>query len=110
MSRDELYLRHILDAIEIIRSYAEAGEASFHSNQMRQDAIVRRLEIIGEATKQLTSESRQKEPDIPWRRIAGLRDRLIHGYAGVDFHAVWSVVAIDLAPLEEAVRRLLLEE
>lgn len=110
MSRDELYLRHILDAVEIIRTYAEAGEAAFHSDQMRQDAIVPRLEIIGEATKQLTRESRQEQPQIPWRRIAGMRDRLIHGYAGVDLHAVWSVVATDLAPLEQAVRSLLREE
>jgi uncharacterized protein with HEPN domain len=99
VSRDELYLRHVLEAIKIIQGYAEAGEQAYLDDRMRQDAIVRRLEVIGEAVKQLSEGSRAAEPDIPWRRIAGMRDRLIHGYAGVDLEIVWRVVEDELPPL-----------
>ena len=88
MSDDEAYLRHILEAIEIIRQYADAGEEAFRKDRMRQDAIIRRLGVIGDATKHLSGPTRAAEPEIPWRRIAGMRDRLIHGYASVDLDAV----------------------
>ena len=83
------------------------GYDTYLDDRMRQDAIVRRLEVIGEAVKQLSESSRTAEPDIPWRRIAGMRDRLIHGYAGVDLEIVWRVVEDELPPLERAVRRML---
>ncbi len=107
MIRDEVYLRHILDAIEVVRGYADVGEAEFMRDGMRQDAIVRQLAVIGEAVRLLSAESREAEPDIPWREIAGMRDRLIHGYASVDLHTVWRTVERDIPPLREAVRRLL---
>jgi uncharacterized protein with HEPN domain len=107
VSRDELYLRHILEAIDAIRSYSEGGVEAFRSDPMRQDAIIRRLEVIGEATKEISAESRGAEPNIPWRRIAGMRDRLIHGYASVDLEIVWKVVEDELPDLEQAIRGLL---
>ena len=74
---------------------------------MRQDAVVRRLEVIGEATKLLSDEVRQSASEIPWRRVAGLRDRLIHAYDSVDLDIVWEVTVRDLPALKQAVCRLL---
>ncbi len=66
-----------------------------------QDAIIRNLEIIGEATKRLSKPLKEQYPDIPWRSIAGLRDVLIHDYMGVDLESVWNVIENDLPPLKE---------
>ena len=74
---------------------------------MAQDAVVRNLEIIGEAVKGLASETRGGAPAIPWRRISGMRDQLIHHYFGVDLEVVWRVVEIELEPLLDAVERLI---
>lgn len=70
---------------------------------MRQDAIIRKLEIIGEAVKQLSAETRARRPKIPWKQIAGMRDRLTHAYFGVDLGLVWRVIERDLPELETAV-------
>lgn len=110
MSRDELYLRHLLDAIGVIRGYVEVGEEDFRQDVMRQDAVLRRLAVIGEAVKLLSPETLAAEPQTPWRRIAGMRDRLIHGYASVDVDIVWRVAHGELPQLETAVRRLLAGE
>lgn len=107
MIGDEAYLRHILDAIEVVRGYAATGDDDFMRDGMRQDAIVRQLAVIGEAVKLLSAESRDAEPGIPWRDIAGMRDRLIHGYASLDLNIVWQTVVQDIPPLREAVLRLL---
>ena len=74
---------------------------------MRQDAIVRKLEIIGEAVKQLSAETRARRPEIPWKQIAGMRDRLTHACFGVDLNLVWRVVERDLPALDAAVAVLL---
>ena len=78
MKRDALYLRHILEAIQKIQTYTAAGHEAFMKGSHWQDATMRQLEIIGEATKQLSRELRAQYPDVPWRRMAGLRDVLIH--------------------------------
>lgn len=77
---------------------------------MIQDAVIRNLEIIGEATKKISLESRDAQPGIPWNSIAGMRDVLIHRYFGVDLDAVWQVVAQHLPELSEAVEQLLSSE
>lgn len=74
MTGDALYLRHILDAITKIESYSSVGRDAFLAESHWQDATIRQLEIIGEATKRLTPGPRTRYGDIPWRRIAGLRD------------------------------------
>jgi uncharacterized protein with HEPN domain len=78
MKSDQPYLRHIQDAIEKIESYAFVGRDIFMTASHWQDAIIRQLEIIGEATKRLSSDLRSRHKEVPWRRIAGLRDVLIH--------------------------------
>ena len=78
--------------------------------RMRQDAVIRKLEIIGEAVKQLSDETKQRRPEIPWKQIAGLRDRLTHAYFGVDLGLVWVVVERDLGALATAVTALSSDE
>lgn len=109
MSHDELYLEHISLAIGQIEEYVGTGRAVFMGDAMRQDAVIRQLEIIGEATKKLSPETTARKPQIPWRQVAGLRDRLIHAYATVDLDRVWEVVEGDVPELKRAVRELLVE-
>lgn len=107
MSRDALYLRHILDAIAKIERYIEVGYDEFMAASHWQDAVIRQLEIVGEAVKRLPPELTERRPEIPWRRISGLRDVLIHDYMGVDLEAVWQVTQSDLPQLRLAVEELL---
>lgn len=107
MSRDTLYLRHVLDAIERVERYVAVGHAEFMAASHWQDAVIRQLEIIGEAVKRISPEILDRRPDIPWRRIAGMRDVLIHDYMGVDLEAVWRVTQDDLSALRQAIEELL---
>lgn len=111
MSRrdDALRLRHMLDAarkaVELTRGRARAD---LDQDEVLALALVRLLEVIGEAARQVSRELRTACPDIPWKEIVGTRDRLIHGYFDVDMDIVWAIVSQDLPPLvatlEELVR------
>ncbi len=105
--RDQLYLRHVLDAIAAIESFTPEGRDRFIADLMTQSAVVRQIEIIGEAVKQLSATVTTSEPSVPWRQIAGTRDRLIHAYFRVDLDAVWSMVQDDLPQLKADVLRML---
>jgi uncharacterized protein with HEPN domain len=107
MKRDALYLRHILEAIQKIESYTAAGREAFMAGSHWQDATIRQLEIIGEATKQLSRELRAQYPDVPWRRMAGLRDVLIHEYFGVDLTAVWQLTQSEIPQLGRRIEIIL---
>jgi uncharacterized protein with HEPN domain len=94
---DENFIRHILGAIERIESYTRGlSESDFMNNFMIQDAVVRNLEIVGEASKKISPQLKEQHSDIPWKQITGMRDKLIHNYFGVDLISVWSVVENDL--------------
>jgi uncharacterized protein with HEPN domain len=72
---EHVYLGHIRDAINDIEQYTSAGRAAFMAERMRQDAVIRKLEIIGEAVKQLSNATKESRPEIPWKQIVGMRDR-----------------------------------
>ena len=101
------YLEHIRAALERISEYTADGRGAFLTSTLQQDAVLRNLEVIGEAVKQLAPEVRAQAPNTPWRRIAGLRDVLIHQYFGVDLEAVWLVVENEVPVLRAIVLELL---
>ena len=107
MKDDRVYLQHIRDAIGRILSYTTSGREAFLATPQAQDAVIRNLEIIGEAVKHLSPELRQQHPDIPWKQIAGMRDEMIHEYFGVDVAIVWKVVERPLPPLRQTIESLL---
>jgi uncharacterized protein with HEPN domain len=104
---DWVYLKHIAEAIDDIENYTSAGFDVFMQDRMQQDAVIRKLEIIGEATKQLSAGLRNAKPNVPWREIAGMRDKMIHEYFGVNLEMVWGVVEQNLPQLKKAIRMLL---
>ena len=92
-----LYAQDMLECIEKVESYcAGVTAAEFAANTLLQDAVFRRLEVIGEAAKHVPQALRSRCPDSPWRRIPGLRDVLIHQYPGVIVERVWQVATVDL--------------
>ena len=105
--RDEDYLRHVLDAISAIESYVLDGEAAFRADRRTRDAVVRNVEIIGEAVSKLSADLKTKNTDVPWGKIAGMRNRLIHGYLTVDQDVVWSTVAQVLPDFKQRIEGLL---
>jgi len=109
MKNDRVYIRHILDAIDKVDQYVQVGYDDFMAHSHWQDAVIRQLEIVGEATKRLSEELRARYPDVPWRRIAGLRDVLIHDYMGVDLEAVWQVSQNNVPKLKEQLRGILIK-
>lgn len=105
--RDRLYLARILDAVAAIERFTIGGRPVFLADDMVQSAVIRQLEIVGEAVKNLSAALIRDEPAVPWKEIAGARDRLIHGYFTVDFNMVWVMVERDLPTLKSEVRRIL---
>jgi uncharacterized protein with HEPN domain len=102
-----VYLLHVRDAVLKIEEYAKVGKQEFLSQSHWQDAIIRQLEIVGEASKRLSPSLREATAEVPWRQICGLRDVLIHNYMGVDLEAVWSVVESGIPVLQRAVQTIL---
>lgn len=103
-----LYLDDILESIQKIESYiSEIAEQEFISDHEKQDAVIRRLEIIGEAVKKIPDDIRDQYADIPWRQIAGMRDVVIHEYFGVSPALIYKTVTTDLIVLKQTVQRII---
>jgi len=105
---DTVYLHHILDAINTIEEYLQGvNEENFKATRLLQDGTIRQIEVIGEAIRHISKDTRKTYPEIPWQDIAGMRDKLIHDYFGVDIEKVWDTAWQDLPVLKEQVIRIL---
>lgn len=105
-----LYLKDILGAIEAIESFVkEMDFESFKNDDLRTSAVIRKFEIIGEASKNLPEETKRKYPDIPWKDMSGMRDRLIHFYFGIKYELVWESIKKDIPRIKSLIKKILKE-
>ncbi len=108
---DAVYLAHILDALRQIVEYTRGMDYErFRATRMVQDAVIRQFEVVGEATKNLSADFRECHETIPWKDLAGFRDKLIHQYFGVDLATVWRSVADDVPLLIDSLAGISIEE
>lgn len=109
MPRDyKAYLRDILEAIRKIEKYTESiNFEEFRNSELIQDGVVRNLEIIGEAVKNIPEDIKRNNPDVEWRKIAGLRDILVHAYFGIDVEVVWDIVKNKVPELKGKIEKIL---
>jgi hypothetical protein len=106
--RDErLYLSDIVSAIDRALAYTTEGREAFFADPRTQDAVIRNISVIGEAVRGVSESTRRAHPEIPWSKISGTRDRVIHGYFRVDLEIVWDVVASELPRLRHQIAELL---
>lgn len=110
MKQDEVFVKHILDEINFLMDKSKDLEyEGLINDEILKRAFVRSLEVIGEATKNISLEFREKHPDIEWRELTGLRDKLIHRYFGVKWEIVWDVVRSKIPQLKEKIESILEE-
>ena len=104
---DTVYLKHMKDAIDKIIRYAGAlNRNEFLKDELVQDAVIRQIEIVGEASKRLSPGFKDTHPEIPWKDIVGMRNKLIHDYMGVDIDAVWDTIEKDIVFLKRQIEAL----
>ncbi len=109
MNKDaQVFLKHILESIDAIEEYTQnLSEKAFLENPEKQDAIIRRLEVLGEAVKNLPDEFKQQHSDIAWNKAMATRNILIHNYFGVDLEIVWDTVLKSLPEFKDQIKNLL---
>ncbi|MFZ3122911.1 MAG: DUF86 domain-containing protein [Thermodesulfovibrionales bacterium] len=105
-----LYLRDILDAMDAIEKFVEGVEFDeFKRDDKTSSAVIRKFEIIGEAAKKVSEEIKNKHTEVPWKEMAGMRDRLIHFYFGVKYELVWDTIKDVIPKIKPLIRRILEE-
>ncbi len=105
--KDVVYLKDILDAINRIESYMHGtNERDFDRDLMRQDAVIRQVGILGEASRQISTAFKEQHTEIPWAEMIGMRNRIVHDYRDVDIPTIWDTVRNDLPSLKQAVAKL----
>lgn len=109
MKDDRVYLLHMREAAERISRFTVGGREQFLTDPMRQDAVLRNFEVLGEAAKRVSGTTRERYPELPWRQVAGFRDVIIHQYEGVDLDQVWLRVENDLPELATRLDAILAE-
>lgn len=103
-----IFLEHIIENILDIEEFSTGlTKEELKNDKLKQNAIVRSLEIIGEAVKNVPNTFRNKHSQIEWSKISGLRDKLIHHYFGVDFNTIWDVIKVDLPELKKKIKLIL---
>ena len=108
MKSDKTYLGHILDAIGQIENYTRiASREEFLENGMMHDAVIRQIEIIGEASNNVSAMLQEQHSEIPWGQIVGMRNRVVHAYFDIDLDIAWDIVESDLPVLKSQVQKLL---
>jgi len=108
MKKDpRIFIEHILESIERIGEHIKGITKNQFGNSIKtQDAVIRRIEVIGEAVKNIPDGVKKKHPDVPWKKIAGMRDILIHEYFGVDLELTWKVVKEDIVDLKKKILKV----
>ncbi len=102
-----LFIEDILESVKLIEKYiGSTSKEGFGNNQKLKDSIIRRLEIIGEAVKNIPNDFKEKYPEVPWKKIAGLRDIIIHTYFNIDLDITWEIVKKDLPDLKEKILKI----
>ena len=107
MKDDKVFLQNILECIVKIETYTNSGKEEFMRSNLIQDAVIRNLEIIGEATKRVSQGIKEQHQEIPWRQMSGLSDVFIHDYMGISLKIVWNVVQNELLQLKIKIIELL---
>ncbi len=107
MKDAKILIGHILEACGKIREYIKGmDEKAFLADNMARDAVLRNIEIIGEAAKGVTYDFRSKHMEIEWKEMAGMRDRIVHAYFEIDWKLVWETASKNVPELEEKIRKL----
>jgi len=111
MKNNLIFLEHILESIKDLEEFTEnIDKQALLKNKEKQRAVVRQIEVIGEAAKNLSNDFKKKYSSVPWKEIIGTRDKLIHHYFGVDFEILWKVVERDIPNLKQEIDKTLKQE
>jgi len=106
MNRDQTYVNQILEAINKIQEYTKEGRDFFYETVIIQDAVIRNIEIIGEVSKRVSDGFKEHHDNVPWRKMAGIRDVLIHDYDSIDMSIVWNVISMELPKIRSILSKI----